>query len=139
MKISQWRKLPLQWSIVSEFLQVTPPLLSNGRQVKLYVLLVWPKILEGGMAAARQGHFKMKSTLDNSNIGIEKEETKPVARKRRNLQGFFDEVPERIYLALVRTRGFPREALIKTGRAPAAIQEALTLEASPPQAVRRLT
>ncbi len=91
------------------------------------------------MAAARQGHFKMKSTLDNSNIGIEKEETKPVTRKRRNLQGFFDEVPERIYLGLVRIQELSRDGLIENRKATAAIQEALNLDAYPPQAVRRLT
>src|SRR3989304_1521951 len=69
------------------------------------------------------GEGKVKSVLNNSNVGIQEEETKSVTatRKRRNLQGYLDEVPDRIYLGLVR------------------IQEALNLEAYPPQAVRRLT
>lgn len=83
----------------------------------------------------------MKSVLNNSNVGIEREETKPVTvtRKRRNLQGYLDEVPDRIYLGLVRIQELSRDGHIENRKATAAIQEALNLEAYPPQAVRRLT
>ena len=83
----------------------------------------------------------MKSMLNNSNVDIEREETKPmtVTRKRKNLQGYLDEVPDRIYLGLVRIQELSREGHIENRKATAAIQEALGLEAYPPQAVRRLT
>jgi hypothetical protein len=83
----------------------------------------------------------MKSVLNNSKVGIEKEEAKPVTvtRKRRNLQGYLDEVPDRIYLGLVRIQELSRDGHIENRKATAAIQEALNLEAYPPQAVRRLT
>ncbi|MCI0406086.1 MAG: hypothetical protein L0Z48_07960 [candidate division Zixibacteria bacterium] len=83
----------------------------------------------------------MKSVLNNSNVGAQEEETKPltVSGKRRNLQGFLDEVPDRIYLGLVRIQELSRDGQIENRKATAAIQEALNLEAYPPQAVRRLT
>lgn len=83
----------------------------------------------------------MKSVLNDSNVGIREEETKNVSvtRKRRNLQGFLDEVPDRIYLGLVRIQELSRDGQIENRKATAAIQEALNLEAYPPQAVRRLT
>ncbi|MGH8004557.1 MAG: hypothetical protein ACRECJ_07525 [Limisphaerales bacterium] len=83
----------------------------------------------------------MKSVLDNSNVGVEKEENKAMiaTRKRRNLKGFLDEVPDRIYLGLVRIQELSRDGLIENRKATAAIQEALNLEAYPPQAVRKLT
>ncbi|MCI0596461.1 MAG: hypothetical protein L0Z48_07950 [candidate division Zixibacteria bacterium] len=93
------------------------------------------------MAAFRRGQHKVKSVLNNSNVGTQEEETKPltVTGKRRNLQGFLDEVPDRIYLGLVRIQELSRDGLIENRKATAAIQEALNLEAFPPQAVRRLT
>ncbi|MCI0331551.1 MAG: hypothetical protein L0196_11525 [candidate division Zixibacteria bacterium] len=83
----------------------------------------------------------MKSATNNPAIGIEREEAKPVTvtKKRRNLQGYLDEVPDRIYLGLVRIHELSRDGLIENRKATAAIQEALGLEAYPPQAVRRLT
>ncbi len=85
--------------------------------------------------------LKMKSVLDSSNVDIEREESKPVTvtRKRRNLQGYLDEVPDRIYLGLTRIQELSRDGHIENRKATAAIQEALNLETYPPQAVRRLT
>ncbi len=93
------------------------------------------------MVAFRRGRYKVKSVLNNSNVGAQEEETKPltVSGKRRNLQGFLDEVPDRIYLGLVRIQELSRDGQIENRKATAAIQEALNLEAYPPQAVRRLT
>ena len=83
----------------------------------------------------------MKGVLKGSNVGIEKEESESVTAtgKRRNLQGFLDEVPDRIYFGLVRIQELSRDGVIENRKATAAIQEALDLEAYPPQAVRRLT
>ncbi len=83
----------------------------------------------------------MKGVLKGSNVGIEKEESESATAtgKRRNLQGFLDEVPDRIYFGLVRIQELSRDGVIENRKATAAIQEALDLEAYPPQAVRRLT
>jgi len=83
----------------------------------------------------------VKGVLKGSNVGIEKEESESATAtgKRRNLQGFLDEVPDRIYFGLVRIQELSRDGVIENRKATAAIQEALDLEAYPPQAVRRLT
>lgn len=83
----------------------------------------------------------MRTATNNANVEIEKEEATAMntTQKRRNLQGFLDEVPDRVYLGLVRIQELSRNGEIENRKATAAIQEALGLEDHPPQAVRRLT
>ncbi len=89
----------------------------------------------------RPTHDKTESVTHRPRFTIDEEETKPAATgaKRKNLQGFLDEVPDRFYLGLVRIQELSRNGEIENRKATTAIQEALGLEGYPNQAVRRLT
>lgn len=89
----------------------------------------------------KQTHEKAETVPKNPRFHMEREETKTTMtpQKRKNLQGFLDEVPDRFYLGLVRIQELSRNGEIENRKATFAIQEALGLEGYPSQAVRRLT
>lgn len=96
---------------------------------------------EGVTPGRTSASEEAKSAKHSGTSTMSREETKPslANQKRRNLQGFLDEVPDRTYFALLRIQELSKDGVIENRKATAAIQETLDLEGYPPQAVRRLT